>query len=62
MKKAPQISSEGHVMLYYEGGSPCGDEKDGAKYSAKIHLICSDVPYVSIYVYLCVYVCLFVRA
>ena len=55
MKKVPQISSEGHVMLYYEGGSPCGDEKDGAKYSAKIHLICSNVPYVSIYV--CIRVC-----
>ena len=70
MKKAPQISSEGHVMLYYEGGSQCGDEKDGVKYSAKIHLICSNVPYVSInYSYcacvrvhacvrVCVYVCL----
>ena len=43
MKKAPEISSEGHVMLYYEDGSLCGDKKNGTKYSAKIHLICANV-------------------
>ena len=64
MKKAPQISSEGHVMLYYEDGSLCGDKKNGTKYSAKIHLICASVQVSICHVYvdyaactLCVCVC-----
>ena len=57
MKKAPQLSPEGHVMLYYEDGSLCGDEKDGVKYSAKVHLICSTGPHVCNCVYMCACVC-----
>jgi len=42
MKTAPTVSPEGHVILLYTDGSPCGD-KSGPKYSAKVHLICDRV-------------------
>ena len=40
MKTAPTVSPEGHVILMYTDGSPCGDKGD-SKYSAKVHLICN---------------------
>jgi len=60
MKTAPTVSPEGHVVLLYEGGNTCGD-KDGSKYSAKIHIICNRVmvcAYSMCYKCVCMHVCM----
>ena len=54
MKTAPTVSPEGHVILMYTDGSPCGDKGD-SKYSAKVHLICNRA---ILMVCVCVHACM----